>query len=243
VKKIGEKSTGYKIMHIKSSRNVSKKYNWLMYSGIVLGPLAALLSGIGVTLHPETEVTFPIISACLAFMSGIVVSISKFGKLEENGSSHKLAASKYTSLESNVRRQLSLCRIDRVSAGQYLEWIGNSFDELFLASPLIAAKIYDNYIKIAKQNNISIPDEYGIEININEGYQQNKVNEMVNAGEININEKEKTLEPENEVLLEQKPQGHTKIKRTQTFSHYPELNKFSDSQMEYEMQRMMGFKQ
>lgn len=242
VKKIGEKSTGYKIMHIKASINVSKTYNFLMYCGIILGPLSALLSGIGISLYPDSEVTFPIISSCVSFLSGIIVAISKFAKLEEKGSSHKLAASKYTSLESNVRRQLALCRDDRIKAGQYLDWVGNSFDELFLASPLITTKIYNNYIKIAKKHNISIPDEYGIDININEGYQQDKVKEMTNSEKINVNEETTPLKIEQIKPIEKKPIGNTSIKRTKTFSHYPELNKFSDSQMEYEMQRMLGFK-
>ena len=32
-------------------------------------------------------------------MSGVVVAITKYGKFEEKSSCHKLAASKYTSLE------------------------------------------------------------------------------------------------------------------------------------------------
>ena len=44
---IGEKAKGYKIMHIKTSRQISYKYDLLMYSGIFLGPLSGLLSGIG----------------------------------------------------------------------------------------------------------------------------------------------------------------------------------------------------
>ena len=108
-------------------------------------------------------------------MSGIVVAITKFGKFEERSSHHKLAASKYTSLESNVRRQLILCRTDRINAGQYLEWIGNSFDELFLASPLVARNIYEKYVELAHKNGISVPDEYEITINIDEKIPSTKI--------------------------------------------------------------------
>lgn len=88
---IGEKAKGYKIMHIKTSRQIGYKYDWLMYSGIFLGPLAGLFSGIGAMLHPETETTFPIIASCVAFVSGIVVAITKYGKFEEKSSHHRLA--------------------------------------------------------------------------------------------------------------------------------------------------------
>ena len=65
---------------------------------------------------------------------------------------------------------------------------------------------------------------------------------MTNAEKININEEKTPLKIEQIKPIEKKPIGNTSIKRTKTFSHYPELNKFSDSQMEYEMQRMLGFK-
>jgi hypothetical protein len=228
---IGEKSKGYKIMHLKSSRQISWRYD----------------------LNPETAITIPIISACVAFISGIVVAITKYGKYEEKSSHHKLAASKYTSLESNVRRQLALCRIDRINAGPYLEWIGNSFDELFLASPLIAAKIYEEYVKIAKENGITIPDEYGITINIEEQYQKEKICEMRDCTFIDINDsldnrKEKTVKKEdikdqNSTLENESLNNkNNKIKRTETLSNFLELNKFSDGRMEYEMKRMMGFR-
>lgn len=236
---IGEKAKGYKIMHIKTSRQISYKYDWLMYSGIVLGPLAGLFSGIGAMLHPEEETTFPILSACVAFISGIVVAVSKYGKFEEKSSDHRLAASKYTSLESNVRRQLALCKKDRINAGQYLDWIGNSFDDLFLASPLVSPKIYDSYVKKAKEKGLAIPDEYGMTVNINESYQMKKIHEIKDASVIDINiDLSKGSQNNSEEI--QTFKGKKEIKRTKSMSHYPELNKFSDGRMEYEMQRMMN---
>jgi hypothetical protein len=236
---IGEKSKGYKIMHIKTAREISWKYDFLMYSGIILGPMSGLLSGIGATLNPDAPTTFPIISACVAFISGIVVAITKYGQFEEKSSHHKLAASKYTSLESNIRRQLSLCRSDRINAGEYLEWIGNSFDELFLASPLVATKIYEDYVKLARENGFTVPDEYGMTININEDYQNTKISEMKDYSAININKTIIKDSPKNETDV---LKGTKKIKRTKSMSHFPELNKFSDGRMEYEMKRMMGIK-
>ena len=189
VKELGEKAKGYKIMHIQEARRISRQYKWLMYSGIFLGPIAGLLSGIGAIINPsDGPVEWPIAATCAGFISGIVVAVTKFGKFEEKSSHHKLAASKYTSLESNVRRQLVLCRTERVNAVKYLEWIGNSFDDLFLASPLIARSIYTEYVKVAKENGLTVPDEYQLTINVNERYQLQKFNEMKDSSVININE-------------------------------------------------------
>lgn len=251
VKEIGEKANGYKIMHIQQARKVSKKYKCLMYLGICLGPLSALLSGIGATLNQDAPVKFPIASACAGFIAGLVVAITKFGKFEEKGSHHKIAASKYTSLESNIRRQLMLCRNNRVNAAKYIEWIGNSFDDLFLASPLITRKIYTNYVKIARKNGITIPDEYNLTININQPYQIQKFNEIKDVTLIKINEcNSDTEETNNEIKIDVETQpnenmtfkGATKIKRTDTLTNFQDINEFSDGRMRYEMKRMMGLK-
>ena len=255
VKEIGEKSKGYKIMHVKESRVMSQRHRLLMYSGIVLGPIAGLLSGIGAILNPDAPVKFPIASACVAFISGIVIAITKYGKFEEKSSHHKIAASKYTGIESNVRRQLVLCKTDRINAAKYLEYVGGNFDDLFLASPLISKNIYEEYSKIANSNGIVIPDEYGLTIKVDEMYQKKKFNEMKNVSSINVNntsissefQKEQlTKKPDTKSNIKRFISGdenvgcNKEIKRSGTFNLLPELNKYSDARMEYEMQRMMG---
>ena len=208
VHEIGEKSKSYKIMHIKEAKSISFIYDLLMYSGIILGPIAGLLSAIGSILSPDTSPsTLPIISGCVAFFSGIVVAITKYGKFEEKNSHHKMAASKYTSLESNIRRQLILYRDNRQNAEKYLEWIGNSFDDLFSASPLISDRIYDEYIKIARKKGLLVPDDYVININ------NHKINESIRK--------------------------IPDLKKDEDISHFPDINKFSDNMMSYELQRMM----
>jgi hypothetical protein len=208
VHEIGEKSKSYKIMHIKEAKSISFIYDLLMYSGIILGPIAGLLSAIGSILSPDTSPsTLPIISGCVAFFSGIVVAITKYGKFEEKNSHHKMAASKYTSLESNIRRQLILYRDNRQNAEKYLEWIGNSFDDLFSASPLISDRIYNEYIKIARKKGLLVPDDYVININ------NHKINESIRK--------------------------IPDLKKDEDISHFPDINKFSDNMMSYELQRMM----
>lgn len=231
---IGEKAHGYRLMHIQESRNMSHIYEQLMYSGILLGPLAALLSGIQTIIAPDdSDVYLPIAVTCIGFISGIVVAITKYGKFEEKSSSHKLAASKYTSLESNVRRQLILSRNNRVNAEEYLEYIGKSFDELFTSSPLVANKTYENYVQIAKENGLTIPDEYKITINSNE-----KLYKSVSAidSKENANLRDVTDHTEDGFISEKS----TTPRRINTISHFSDVNKFSDGRIVYEMNRMMA---
>ena len=162
-----------------------------------------------------------------------------------------MAASKYTSLESNIRRQLILYRENRQNAAQYLEWIGNSFDDLFTGSPLVTDIIYNEYIKIAKENGLVIPDEYVIDIK--DHYKKEKISEIKDVSLININT-ELTSSPKNKVVIKEKiseislinintssPKNKIVIKEKiiNNLSHFPDINKFSDNMMNYELQRMM----
>jgi hypothetical protein len=168
VQEIEEKSKGYKIMHLQQARKMNRVYGRLMFTGIALGPLAGLISAIKVMIKPMgneyQDIAFSISVIFISFLSGISVAITKYGRYEEKGSHHKVAASKYKGLESNVKRQLVLSREDRINAVKYLDYVGGKFDDLFTSSPLISRSIYNNYVEVANTSGISIPDEYGLNL-------------------------------------------------------------------------------
>ena len=247
IKDIGENCKSYKIMHLKTAQYFNQKYETYMKLGIVLGPSAGVLSGTTVAFEDHSTLLSLIITI-VGFLSGVVVAILRFGNYEELGSNHKIAAVKYTSLESNVRRQLALYREDRISAKDYLEWVSSSFDELFSAAPLVPRKQYEKFVKQANDIGLKIPEEYESTIHINELYESKKIEEMSNSSYISINIKETREDKEvydNEKVENQYEydglKGDKKITRTNTFTNYPDLGKYSDGMMNYELKRMMKF--
>ena len=230
VKKIGEQTKGYKIIHIKNARITRRYHDFLMYMGIILGPLSAFILGIKEARSPDDISPEIILSICVSFISGMVIATTKYAKYEAVSSAHKLAASKYSSLESNIRRQLLKNRSDRVDSSRYLEYIGESFDELFKSSPLVAEKIYNEYVEMAKSKGISVPDEYGFTINIEENYETKKNQEISDVTAITINDTPNTVE------------NNKKIKRTNSFSLMADFGKYNDGKMNYELSRLMGFR-
>ena len=82
-KRIGEQSRLFKIMHLKVAQKYYRQYFALMITGIVLGPIAGVLSGVGAILDPDRDPTIPLLASCFSFISGIVVAIIKFGKYDE----------------------------------------------------------------------------------------------------------------------------------------------------------------
>jgi hypothetical protein len=246
VKEIGESSKGYKLMHIAQAQVSNTTYNRLMILGICLGPLSGIVSGLRSDIHPGLS----ILSTGLGFLGGIVVAIIRFGKYEEYSNANKQAAARYTSIESNVRRQLGLYRTDRVTPALYVEWLETKYEELFLSAPLLPTSAYDKYTIIANKLGLQVPNHYESVIMINDKYDDEKVNEIINERAIDINSanidnsdnitdfEDVDIDVEMGIKNSEIVRG---IKRSNTMSQFSSLNECSDKMLQYEMKRMMGF--
>lgn len=254
-KDIGDKSKSYKIMHIEQAQKTSTTYNQLMILGITLGPLSGIISGIGTVIESDTGPILPIISMVIGFLSGIIVSIIKFGKYDEVSNANKQAAARYTGIESNVRRQLSLYRKDRVDAIEYMKWLENKYEEMFLSAPLLPEDVYDKQVLMVKELGLEVPEKYESTITINKEYETTKIKEVMNNQDIEIRISEEEDESK-EKESEKNKDAHlsvpdvdisdsnkvSKLLRTSKMANFPELNECSDKALEYELKRFMGFK-
>jgi hypothetical protein len=237
IKILGENSQGYKVMHLRSARNYLWYYNLFMYLNMFFAPLATLFSAIGMILNPSNApILFPLLATITSFFATIAATIVKNSSFEEKSSSHKKSVSGYTSLESNVRRQLGIPRNYRVNPLAYSKWLTKSYDDLTLASPLIPLKISDKYESEAKTMGISVPTKLSPIININTNYEIQKLSELQNRTVIDINSNGSESSVGEETL-----EGGQQVKRRKNFTHYPDLNRYSDGMMDYEMKRLIGF--
>lgn len=220
LKELGDSCLGYKWMNMFAAKKNETRYNTLMYISIIIGPIAGVLSAIS-TSNNETEY-LPVIITVFSFASGVISAVIKFSEFGDKSAAYKMTASKYASLEGNIRRQLSLLRDDRVNAGEYLEWISRSYDELFASSPLITDSIYQQWVKFAKENNLSIPKELGVIV------ADTNTEQLTTLKSIAINDDKKEAE--------KKPVD--KIENGST----ADLGKYSDGKMRYEMARLFRAK-
>ena len=179
-KEVGEKALGLKIMHIEMSRLQSMLYEVLMIVSLFLSPMAGTIDVVG-TIYPEYSKEFLVSSAAVSFISGILIAIVKFSSFDEESTAHKSAAAQYTSLESNVRRQLALHRDRRPPPDRYIMWLSSKYEELFLSSPLIPHNIQRNYSKVARENGIAVPEQIEGIININTNYMLKSGQEITNG--------------------------------------------------------------
>ena len=236
-KNIGELAKGYKLMHIVEAQKAYKIYNRLMLIGICLGPLAGLVASLEASFHPEVNTVLATTGTVCGVLSGIVVAIIRFGKYDEGSTNNKQAAARYTSIESSVRRQLSLYRKDRVPASSYMEWLELKYEELFLSAPLLPPKAYDEYYSISKKMGLNVPNRYEATITINSEYEDvnNTVNNVGNISSIVDSNK---VQKENSESSSEKT---SQTRKKNEINQLPHLNQYSDKMLEYELKRLMGF--
>jgi hypothetical protein len=192
----------YKWMSIATSKRNEMKYNVLMYISIVIGPLSGILS-----VFSESQTTGMFVTV-FSFMSGVISAVIKFSEFGEKAALYKTIAAKYSSLQNNINRQLSLNKEDRVNAGEYLEWISRSYDELFSATPLIPDDIYHKFVDNKVVNN----EDY-TKKNSDVKVESNKVEHQLNM----------TIE-----------NGENKF----ATSHSIDFGQYSDGKMRYELARL-----
>ena len=252
-KELGENSKAYKTMHLDVARYASNVHEGLMYTSIVLGPVAGILTGIvtAENASDQTPDTLAIIAMVFSFVSGIFVAIVKFGQFDELSLASKQTAAKYTSLEGNVRRQLALYRCNRQDAKRYLEWLTNTYDELYASAPLIPQGVQDNYAKKAQKHGLHIPDAIEDIIAINTDYHPEKIRDVNNRDEIAIEMRGSDSSDDDPKAAPaecakvsppnaKNPESLKTLKRTHKLNVHQELNKYNDGHMVYELSRMMG---
>lgn len=253
IKNIGESCEGYKWMNIFAAKKASTRYNTMMYCLIFIGPISGILSTLSVVVEKDSSKTIQILVTIFSFVSGVVSTVIKYSKYEQKTSSHKAIAAKYASLEGNVRRQLSLCRNERVNAGDYLEWVSTSYDDLFTSTPLMPDDIYLQWAQFAKQNGLNVPKRLGQIIEVAD---DEYVANLSNVGQIGINNSDSSkdipgqtaptrtdaYEPTFEVVVQGPGTIKREKKRSEICNSTVDLNRYTDTAMQYEMRRMYNFK-
>lgn len=209
IKEIGDSCQGYKWMNLYIAEENSSLSNYIAYSLMILGTLSGILSTLSLEEADYTK-GFRVVVTIGSFFSPLLVGILKKAKFEEKETIHQGIANKYANLEGNIRRQLSLYRHDRVNAGEYLEWVTRSYDELFANTPLIPKWLYEKWLKYADQQKIAISAVMG------------------KYTDIKINTDVQCPKPTVEILIA----GNDTLRKSPDFSAY------SDKNMEYEMRRL-----
>lgn len=229
IKQITENIKSYKFMHLQQAQQLYSFYRKLTLCGIVIGPMASILSSINQVITPHQNPVISLLEILLGFLSGIIVAIIKFGKYDEAMNSNQTVAAKYTSLEANIGRQMCLYRENRLDSTNYLEWVETKYGEILNSAPIITTTTYNSFVKNATKNQYVVPNRYDSVITINKE----------SLPEIIIPQTEPTTDNN---TTENNNDNKLTTKRTTTMIKLPEINQYSDKMLQYEMKRMFNMK-
>ena len=152
-------ANSYKIMHVQSALHYEWWYNCIMIMGIFMGPLASLMTTVGGAVNSRPANFFDIASSVIAFVSGVVVGILKFGKFDQVATSHKNAAFQYATLEGSIRKYNFVPEDRKSPFYEFTEYISNSLDALLKQAPSIPNSVIKRYVSLARKKHLQIPSE------------------------------------------------------------------------------------
>ena len=226
---IEKQSRLYKKMHLEISFNSNWYYSFFMISAIVISPLPGLVTTFGTLFCDDLNdmVYYNSVASVLSFLTTILVSIIKFNKYDEISHAHKSASFKYVSIEQNIKRQLMLSRSDRIVAKDYINWLLQSFDNLYASSPVLTCDVIHKYEKAV--------DELEKELETEE----ERMSDVEEKNEIYFQESQKKKSEEKspmlrEIKLDTKT-NKVKNKKSHEFSKNFDLGKFDDVNMMFDI--------
>lgn len=164
LKYIGECAHGYTRMYkmdIEKYSSFQQKWtNGNISAGILGGSLLTLSLGLGLENSQAMVIVSAFISFATSFFQGYLHRVDYATIIADL----KRQAAKYSNLQNNIKRQLSLPQHLREKAKDYHYWITSSYDQLGELSMNISSSTIEKYRKICEKEKIAFPDEGDIKV-------------------------------------------------------------------------------
>jgi len=159
---IGNCARGYAWMYRRDSQDTSNLYNRLNGLSMMLGAISGVLSIVNVSISQSDgssssplNIMSGIFSFGTLFLQGYITS----SKFESTSSDLKRQASKYTGIVDNIRRQLSVPRLQREKADDYHRWITKNYEDLNESELDVSDETIEAYRLIAKESGLPFPGD------------------------------------------------------------------------------------
>ncbi len=170
LKKLGEKSIGYKWMHDKDAQNDdenNKKYS--IIEVVLLTILGALTGGeflgliFSAGLYFSRNFLIAVVSVQIVFIiaCGSIKGYKDVNNFEESIWKHTYAGQKFNEIFLGIQEQFALNLNDRDTDKVFLKNIVKQYDDLMLISPQISKGTMKDYIKATENYDIYKPSIVG----------------------------------------------------------------------------------
>lgn len=142
VTEIRDMSRRNRTLHIEAAARARKRFNILTIAGMITGPIAGVLASTKEIVCNTNHFTNATVIS-LSLLSGIIMSIVKFGNFDDMHNKNKEASISYHIIQNNANLQLILNKEDRMDAVKYIEWIQKKYEDTFEKSPLLSTSAYE----------------------------------------------------------------------------------------------------
>jgi hypothetical protein len=166
LKRIGEKSIGYKWLHTEELHYYAIKYKFLWLIKITIFILlTSITSGNIIILiinNYKGNLALGIIEIVLLALQGFVEGIIKKGQYEKNVYKHKITANKYHDLYLDIQTILSIPINEKNKIDKYLIKKTKQYSNAYNNAPIIRTQTMKKYIKSTADIHIAKPLTLGI---------------------------------------------------------------------------------
>lgn len=157
VTQIMDMSKRNRSLHIEEATKANKIFNILTITGMITGPIAGVLASTKEIVCNTNHVTNTLVIT-LSLVSGIIMSIVKYGRYDEMHNKNKEASISYHIIQNNANLQLLLKQEERIDAHKYIEWLQTKYDDIFEKAPLLPTIAYKEPEKCEIIHKLEISD-------------------------------------------------------------------------------------
>jgi hypothetical protein len=157
----GEKCRGLSWIHTRCEAEMSRYNTFIQVPVIVLSTLAGTASVGSATLFAGQTTASSIAIGLVSISVGLLNTLGGFFNYAKRAESHRIAHLHYSKISTKISIELSLPRLERISAESLLNYVRESMERLAETTPLASSHIlqsFNNEFKNLKEE-ISMPPE------------------------------------------------------------------------------------
>ena len=157
----GEKCRGLSWIHTRCEAEMSQFNTFIQVPVIILSTLAGTASVGSATLFAGQTTASSIAIGLVSISVGILNTLGGFFNYAKRAESHRIAHLHYSKIATKISIELSLPRLERISAESLLNYVRESMERLAETTPLASTHILQNFNKEFKnlKEEISMPPE------------------------------------------------------------------------------------
>jgi hypothetical protein len=157
----GEKCRGLSWIHTRCETEMSQFNTFIQVPVIILSTLAGTASVGSATLFAGQTTASSIAIGLVSISVGILNTLGGFFNYAKRAESHRIAHLHYSKIATKISIELSLPRLERISAESLLNYVRESMERLAETTPLASSHILQSFNKEFKslKDEISMPPE------------------------------------------------------------------------------------